>query len=214
MDTLTISYQDYTVVPIQYATTQIPAPNTLAVTPVVGGGTFAANTYYWVVTATTALGETTVSNEASAAIALNGSANLTWVLPLGVVSHIKVYRGTAPGAENALIATLGAVTAYTDTGSAGSAATPPVANTASVQDTQLYTGPGVYLGYSLSESSGTAAASLSIQDTSIDLAEVRLPQATSDTKGPNNSGTPLYGRVNVHLKAGTAVGLVYVGIPC
>jgi hypothetical protein len=105
-------------------------PSALAAGAVVGGGTFAAGTYFWVVTGTNAQGETTKSNEATATIALNGSANLTWsALPAGTTG-VKVYRGTVAGAENRLVATLGAVTAYLDTGTVGSAATPPTNNTA------------------------------------------------------------------------------------
>jgi hypothetical protein len=44
----------------------------------------------------------------------------------------KVYRGTTSGAENVLVATVsgGTTVTYTDTGSAGSSATPPGTNTA------------------------------------------------------------------------------------
>ena len=105
-------------------------PTGLNAAPVVGGGTFAAGTYFWKVTGTDAQGETTGSNEASATIALNGSANLTWnALPAGTTG-VKVYRGTVAGAENALIATLGAVVAFTDTGTAGAGGSPPAASTA------------------------------------------------------------------------------------
>ena len=214
MEELTVSFDAYETVALQYVTAQISPPFGLAVTPVVGGGTFAANTYFWVVTATTALGETIASNEVSTAIALNGSANLTWNLPAGKVSNIKVYRGTAAGAENALIATLGPVTAFTDTGTAGSAATPPVTNTATVQDTTLITGAGVFLGFSMRENTGTAAANIRIQDTAIDLAVARMPQGTSDTEGPFVHGVPIFGKISVHVDSGSAQGVVWVGIPC
>lgn len=214
MDELTISYDSYETVALQYVTAQISPPFGLAATPVVGGGTFAAGTYFWVVTATTALGETTVSNEASAAIVLNGSATLTWNLPAGKVTNVKVYRGTVAGAENALIATLGPVTTFTDTGTAGSAATPPVTNTATIQDTTLITGAGIFLGFSFRETTGTAAADVRIQDTAIDLATARLPQGTSDTEGPFTHGVPIFGRISVHVNAGSVQGVVWVGIPC
>lgn len=214
MDELTISYDSYETVALPYVTAQISPPFGLAVTPVVGGGTFAANTYFWVVTATTALGETIASNEVSTPIALNGSANLTWNLPAGKVSNIKVYRGTAAGAENALIATLGPVTAFTDTGAAGGAATPPVTNTATIQDTTLITGAGIFLGFSFRETTGTAAADVRIQDTALDLAVARIPQGTSDTEGPFTHGVPIYGKVSVHMNAGSVQGTVWVGIPC
>lgn len=214
MDGLTISYDAYETVTLPYTTAQISPPFGLAVTPVAGGGTFAANTYFWVVTATTALGETTVSNEVSAAIALNGSANLTWNLPAGVVTGIKVYRGTAAGAENALITTLGAVTSFTDTGAAGSAASPPTTNTATIQDTTLITGAGVFLGYSLRETSGTARVDIRIQDISTDLAVFAKAAGESDTQGPFTDGVPLHNTVKVHVNTGSAQGVIWVGIPC
>lgn len=64
----------------------------------------------------------------------------------------KVYRGTAAGAENVLVATLGTVTTYTDTGAAGTAATVPTSNTST-----LGSAPAVTLGTTAS-SGGTFAA--------------------------------------------------------
>lgn len=214
MDELTISLESYETVTLPYATAQLSPPFGLAATPVAGGGTFAANTYYWVVTAETALGETTASNEASAAIVLNGSADLAWSLPGGTITAVKVYRGTAAGAENALIATLGAVTSYTDTGTAGAAATPPVANTATIQDTTLITGAGVFLGWSFRETTGTASADIRIQDISTDLAVCRLASSASETEGPFTDGVPLRNTVKIHVDAGSVQGVVWVGIPC
>ena len=214
MDEITISYQSYETVTLPYATAQISPPNNLAVTPVVGGGTFAAATYFWEVTATTALGETTVSNEATTAVALNGSADLTWNLPAGTVTSVKVYRGTASGAEDHLITTLGAVTSYTDTGTVGTVASPPVANTATIQDTTLITGAGVFLGWSLRETTGTASADIRIQDIATDLAVCRLASGASETEGPFTDGVPLRNTVKIHVDAGSVQGVVWVGIPC
>lgn len=214
MDKLTVSYDEYDVVTLPYQTAQISPPFGLASTPVVGGGTFAAGTYFWEVTATTALGETTVSNETPATVVLNGSANLSWNLPPGKVTNIKVYRGVGAGTENALIATLGPVTTYTDTGTAGSANTPPVTNTATIQDTILITGAGTFLGYSFRETTGTAAADVRIQDISTDLAVCRLTQGTFDTEGPFTDGIPLNNTIKVHVNSGSVQGVVYCGIPC
>lgn len=94
------------------------------------GGTFAAGTYFWVITAINALGETLASNEITATLVLNGTQVMTWAAITGATGY-KVYRGTATGAENVLVATLGLVTTYTDTGTAGSAAVLPNANTTS-----------------------------------------------------------------------------------
>jgi hypothetical protein len=104
------------------------APAGLAAAPVGTGGTFAAATYFWKITFFTQFGETVGSNEGTTAIVANGSANLTWTAPPAGVEAVKVYRGTVTNTENALIAVLpGNTAAYTDTGLAGSAATPPAA---------------------------------------------------------------------------------------
>lgn len=214
MDELIVSYKEYETVTLPYATAQISPPFGLAAAPVVGGGTFAAGTYFWEVTASTALGETTVSNEATATIALNGSANLTWNLPAGVITAVKVYRGTVSGAENALITTLAAVTSYTDTGAAGAGATPPVTNTATIQDTTLITGAGTFLGWSFRETTGTAAADIRIQDIAMDLSACRLASGGSETEGPFTDGVPLRNKISVHVNSGSVQGVVWVGIPC
>lgn len=214
MDEITISFQDMVTTPVQWATTQAPPPFGLVAAPVVGGGTFAAGTYFWEVTATTALGETTVSNEATATIALNGSCTLTWNKPNAVVTGYKVYRGTGAGAENVLVTTLvGQATTFTDT-NVGGAGTPPVTNTATIQDTVIYTGPGEFRGFSATETTGSAAVWIEFQDSSITLMEFREPASGSETEGPWGSGPALFGRVNVHVNTGNGRGIVWIGIPC
>ena len=117
-------------------TTMLAPPSTLAAAANTGGGTFAAATYFWKVTGLNAAGETVGSAEATVAVTAGGSASLTWAaLPAGTTG-VKVYRGTATGAENVLVATLGAVTAYTDTGGAGVAGSPP-ANSSAVLSSLL-----------------------------------------------------------------------------
>ena len=109
----------------------LAAPSGLGVSPNVGGGTFGAATYYWVLTNTNAAGETTVSNEVSTAVAASGTASLTWSAAPAGTSNQKLYRGTSAGAENVLVATLAAgATSYTDTGTAGTSASPPASNSA------------------------------------------------------------------------------------
>jgi len=83
--------------------------------------------YFWKVTATNAYGETLGSNEVTANVLPNGTQALSWTAVTGATGY-RVYRGTATGAENALITTTTSV-AYTDTGTSGSAATVPTANT-------------------------------------------------------------------------------------
>lgn len=108
-------------------TAGIPWPSTatsLTATPVVGGGSFTAGTYFWLVNAVDINGAEFSADEATAAIAASGRASLSWTAVPGAVSY-RVYRGTTSGGENALIATVSAPTViYLDTGTAGTAATP------------------------------------------------------------------------------------------
>ena len=84
--------------------------------------------YFWKVTALSAYGETLGSNEVTANIFPNGTQALSWAAVPGATGY-KVYRATTTGGENVLVATLGTVAAYTDTGTVGVAATPPTTNT-------------------------------------------------------------------------------------
>ena len=109
---------------------QVAAPSGLAASPNVGGGTFAAHAYFWKITGLDAAGETTGSTEATCSVALNGTASLTWSAPPAGTAGVNVYRGTVTQTENVLVAALGAVVAYTDTGTAGVAGAPPAVNSA------------------------------------------------------------------------------------
>ncbi len=157
---------------------QLAAPSTLAAGANVGGGTFGAATYFWKITGTNAAGETTASNEATVAIAANGTCSLTWAaLPAGTTG-VKVYRGTVTNTENVLVATLGAVVAYTDTGTAGTAATPPAVNTASLAAIHIEAG--------------------SLRDSA--SAVVLANAALFTTVAPGAAGGPhTSGRLNAHL---------------
>lgn len=129
------------------ATPVLNAPTTAAT-----GGTLAAGTYFYVITATNANGETVKSNEVSqVTTGATSTVGLSWTAIVGATGY-KVYRSTATGTE-ALLATLGAVTSYTDTGAATTAPTPPTVNT---------TGNNVFDG-----SVGTAGADFTINSTSI-----------------------------------------------
>lgn len=108
---------------------QIPAPVLVSATGSTTGGTFAAGAYWFVVTATTANGETVASNQFG--VTLTGSTSsvaLVWNAVDGATGY-NVYRGTTTGGENKLITTTTALT-YVDTGTAGTTATVPVTNTA------------------------------------------------------------------------------------
>jgi len=128
--------------------TALVAPTITLGTTATTGGTFAAATYYWKATATNAQGETLGSNEVSAAIAVNGTQIINWSL-IGGAQGYKLYRGTAVGAENVLVATItsGSTLTYTDTGAAGTAATMPASNTSggsNAQGTEVTGGSPAY----------------------------------------------------------------------
>lgn len=98
-----------------------------------GGSGFltSGTTYYYVITAQNANGETAVSNEVS--ITATGAACsilLKWSAVLGVdpVFGYNLYRGTSPGGEN-YGTDVGNVTTYIDQGFQNSGATLPTGNT-------------------------------------------------------------------------------------
>ena len=102
------------------------------------GGTLAAGATYWKLTAINASGETVGSNEVTATLTGSTSSQpLTWVAIAGSTTGYKLYRGTAPGAENVLVTTLGLVTSYTDIGAAGTAGTVPVVGSTGSKGNQL-----------------------------------------------------------------------------
>lgn len=210
---LDITLDESVPVNLDFTTAQSSPPAGLTATPVGAGGTFAAGNYFWEVTALTALGETTVSNEATAAIVLNGSCVLNWNAPNNVVTGYKLYRGTAAGAENVLVATIPAgTTTFNDT-NLGGAGAPPGTNTATIQDYILLTGYAQYSGYAFSETSGTAAAWVEILDNTNRLAECRLPSSGSETEGSPGQRTPINGYIKVHVNSGAVRGTVYARIP-
>jgi hypothetical protein len=119
------------VVNVDNVLAQLPARFNLVPTPLLGvasgtGGSFVAGQYYWVVTALMPWGaETTASNEVTAIFTgSTSSIALSWPA-ISQATGYKVYRGYLPSSENILVATLGATTAYTDTGTAGTGGVPP-----------------------------------------------------------------------------------------
>lgn len=108
-------------------TTALAAPGTVTPTGSATGGTLAAATYYYKVTALDAFGETTASPEASVTTTgTTSSVGLAWVAVTGATSY-KVYRGTTAGGESTFYTTV--TNSFTDTGAAGTAGTVPTANT-------------------------------------------------------------------------------------
>jgi hypothetical protein len=116
------------------ANTAAVVPSTLTQVPSGTGGTFTAGTYYWKMTAVTAAGESTPGNEITTTFSGSTSSNaLSWTQVTGATGY-KIYRGTSTGGENVLVTTIGSgsTVTYTDTGTAGTSATPPVVNTAAI----------------------------------------------------------------------------------
>ena len=90
-----------------------------------------AGTYFYVITAVTATGETTASAERSITVPQNSSVNLSWV-PVGGATGYKIYRGPSSGAENVLVGTVsgGSTASFADGGGATQPGSPPTTNTA------------------------------------------------------------------------------------
>jgi hypothetical protein len=113
---------------VEYVT--ISAPTLSSPTGSTTGGTLAANTYYYVVTAVTPGGETVASGEQSVTTTgSTSSVSLSWSSVTGA-SGYKVYRGTASNAENVYYTVSGgATTTYDDTGATPTSGSPPGSNT-------------------------------------------------------------------------------------
>jgi hypothetical protein len=99
-----------------------------------GGSLSNGTTYYWVITAINANGETTASNERNLAITSpNLTAVLSWAQVSGATGY-KIYRSTSTGSYGAtsLVTTIssGSTLTYNDTGAALTSGTPAVSNTA------------------------------------------------------------------------------------
>jgi hypothetical protein len=117
---------------------QLAAPASAAAAANVGGGAFAAATYFWKVTAINAEGETTGSNEATVAVAASGTATITWAAVAGATGY-RIYRSASTGTENGatqFVAAVGAVLTYTDLGAALAAGGVPAVNTADTGEVQ------------------------------------------------------------------------------
>lgn len=125
---------------------QLAPPSLTSVTPVASGGTFAAGTYRWVITAINALGETTASNEVTATLILNGSATLLWAAVPGATGY-RIYRTAAAGGTGTELFAfaVGVVTTVVDTTPGAPVGAPPTVNTAGTPNT--YAPPVKFVPY-------------------------------------------------------------------
>ena len=111
-------------------TEYLSAPSGLVATGSTTGGTLAAATYYYKVTALNGSGETTGSTEVSVTTTgTTSSVALTWTAVPGATSY-RIYRGTAAASENVYYTSTS--NSFTDTGAANTGGTVPVSNTASL----------------------------------------------------------------------------------
>jgi hypothetical protein len=87
----------------------------------VSGGSFAAATYFWKLSAVNGTGETIGSNELTVALTLNQKQPINWTAVVGASGGYRLYRGTVAGQENVLVAAIAgqATATYTDLGAAG-----------------------------------------------------------------------------------------------
>jgi hypothetical protein len=122
---------------------QLTPPVQAAATTSASGGTLAAGIWRYLVTATNAAGETTVSNEQSVTSTGSTSSNtVNWAAVNGATGY-NIYRTAvngAAGTELQLVTGLAAgAVSYLDTGSLSPAGAQPTANTAVANN--IYTAP-------------------------------------------------------------------------
>lgn len=91
------------------------APPDPTLTPSASGGTLESGTYFYAVTAVNAYGETQALEESVVVVGPSGSVGITWLAIAGATGY-HVYRGSTADTLR-LLAVLGDVQTYTDTGS-------------------------------------------------------------------------------------------------
>lgn len=107
----------------------ITAPVQNSASTSTSGGSLIAGTYYYVITATNAIGETIKSNEVSITTTGTTSSNsINWTSVTNATGY-KVYRGTAAGAESVYyVISSGSTVTYVDTNATSTIGTPPSSN--------------------------------------------------------------------------------------
>jgi len=132
------------------------SPSNVVAARVPSGGTFAAGVWLWTVTAVGPSGESIgppgVTTGFFTPVQLNDAVTLTWTAAPGATGY-KIYRsvfdyGNITATDLRLVATVGAVATYTDTGTATTSPTPPATNGGAFTVT-LPTAVGFARGYTI-----------------------------------------------------------------
>jgi hypothetical protein len=174
---------------------QPAAPTLATATPSAAGGTLAAGTYFIKLTATNSVGESLGSNELSATTTgTTGSIALTWnALPWGSTG-VKVYVGTAAGAEGQYFVQAGG-TSFTITTATGTAGTIPAAPAAAYHYLIENTSPAEVQGelrcYSVFVRAGTLPNICIYVGTSSDAVCFNLGTGAVDPLGASGLSAPL-----------------------
>lgn len=108
-------------------TPQIATPSIPVLTPSTTGGTLAATSYFYKITALNANGETIGGTEATATTTgATSSIAIAWGAVVGATSY-RIYRGTVTNTENLFFTS--ATNSFLDIGGTSTAGTVPVVNT-------------------------------------------------------------------------------------
>jgi hypothetical protein len=159
-------------------TSLLPAP-LLSPAAALATGSLPAGQYFYVVTTTTATGESTASNEVEATRIDDGHVALSWIAVGGATGY-KIYRGSMPGGENVLVATVVGenTTSFDDTGAATTPGTPPALNTAAAAGAMNAQVQGNFIGTNTGGTSGIGNG----------LAGLAIIQASGSSVGGSSSG--------------------------
>lgn len=190
-------------------TPTLATPTAAAFATATSGGTLLnSTTYYYRVSAINAMGETLAFAEASQATGAGGAGNahtvtVNWAAVTGATGY-KVY-GRSTGAE-LLIATVGLVLTYIDTGAITPAGALPAANTTGLgpgtsTDVTIADGAGVTIGIYTTDTAGIGGN---------DHAKIYLDTPSQDVLLHTlNSGCPaqrVLGPCTVRVKRGYTLG--------
>jgi len=140
----------------------VVAPAAPSATIASGGTLIASTTYYYKISSINAFGESLPGTEVSAAASGgNLKVNLAWTAATGATGY-KIYRGTAAGAENVLVAlVMGQSTAaYTDLGAL--IATPVLGTPTAVAGGSLSSGTPYYYVMSATNANGETVQSAEV----------------------------------------------------